>query len=302
MSVIRSFFLLAILLLAACSSEPEQPPVAPASGGKPALWVVTSNDSKGGTAWLFGTIHQLPPDTDWQGRVIDEAIRASDGLVIEVAGLDDTQAVSNVFADMGIRHGMPRLADRVSPALRTELSKAVAAASLPRHVLDNMETWAAALTLSSSMSVGLSLSQSAGVERVLEVRYSAEQKPVRSLETVEQQFGYFDGLPEAEQRAMLSAIIDDAEIRKDKYQKMLGAWISGDIESLLEDAEQGILASPLLRKKLVDDRNRAWAEAIAVMIDNKQRPFVAVGAGHLIGKTGVPELLAARGYTVKRIQ
>jgi uncharacterized protein len=301
MRMIRSFFLSICLLLAACSSEPE-PPITTSTQGKPALWQVTTKDGKSGTAWLFGTVHMLPPGADWQGQVLDGAIRASDGLVLEVTGLDDTQAVSSIFADMGIRHGLPRLADRIAPVLRAKLAQTVDVASVPPGVLDTMETWAAALTLSSSFGGELGLSKAAGVERVLQLRFTADEKPIQGLESVEQQFGYFDALPEKEQRMMLAAIVDGADDNRAKFQKMLDAWMVGDTGNLLTGANEGLLASALVRETLLDGRNQKWAEAIAMMVDDGKRPFVAVGAGHLVGKTGVHELLTAKGYIVKRIQ
>jgi uncharacterized protein len=302
MRMIRSFLFCVCLLLAACSSEPEQPPIVTIAKGKPALWQVTSKDNKGGTAWLFGTVHMLPPDTDWQGPVLDDAIRASNDLVLEVTGLDDMQAVSSIFADMGIRHGLPRLADRIDPVLRAKLAQTVDAASVPPGVLDTMETWAAALTLSSSFGSDMGLSKAAGVERILQLRYTADEKPIKGLESVDQQFGYFDTLPEKEQRIMLAAIVDGAKDNRAKFQKMLDAWMAGDIDNVLTGANEGLLASKLVRETLLDGRNQKCAEAIAMMVDDGKRPFVAVGAGHLVGKTGVHELLTAKGYIVKRIQ
>ena len=45
-----------------------------------------------------------------------------------------------------------------------------------------------------------------------------------------------------------------------------------------------------------------WVIRIADMIDKGERPFVAVGAGHVAGAGGVPALLAKMGYKVTRIQ
>ncbi|MEP7348807.1 MAG: TraB/GumN family protein [Sphingorhabdus sp.] len=302
MTVARFFAMLLLLLLAGCSSEGDQSQIVTEQSGKPALWKVTAKEGTGGTAWLFGTVHLLPEGTDWQGPLMDEAIRSSDGLVMEVTGLDDQRAVEGLFSAMGVNHDMPRLADRVGASERPGLDKAINAASVPVLTLDNMETWAAALTLSASISDGLGLSREAGVEQVLQHRYTADQKPVQGLETIQQQFSYFDTLPEKEQRAMLSVIVEGVGESRTKFQKMLDAWMAGDVDNLLTDANDGLLTSPLIRETLLDGRNRRWSDAIGKMIDRSERPFVAVGAGHMVGKGGMPELLSAKGYVVVRIQ
>ena len=49
-------------------------------------------------------------------------------------------------------------------------------------------------------------------------------------------------------------------------------------------------------------RNRAWAKRVAAMLREGKRPFVAVGAAHVVGAKGLPALLGADGFQLKRIQ
>ena len=67
-------------------------------------------------------------------------------------------------------------------------------------------------------------------------------------------------------------------------------------------ADAGMMGDPELREALMDGRNRAWVERIAAAIAAGSKPFVAVGAAHMLGAQGLPALLAERGYTVTRIQ
>jgi len=53
---------------------------------------------------------------------------------------------------------------------------------------------------------------------------------------------------------------------------------------------------------LLTARNRAWLPKIEQLLQSHEDPFVAVGAGHMLGEEGLPALLAERGYTVRRIQ
>ena len=53
--------------------------------------------------------------------------------------------------------------------------------------------------------------------------------------------------------------------------------------------------------KLLDDRNRAWIPQLEKSMSGKS-VFIAVGAGHLGGKSGVIRLLTAKGYKLKPIR
>jgi uncharacterized protein len=300
--VFRSAFAsLALLLISACSVQPDPAAIVSRIDGKPALWKVSAKDTGIGTAYLFGTVHVLPPKTKWQGPVLDGAIRDANGLVIEVTGLDDSAAVSQVFTNMGIAHGLPPLSSRVAPSLRAKLAAASDPVSGPPAMLDGLETWAAALTIGASSDGGLGLDTNSGVEHILQLRFNADSKPVSGLENVTQQFGYFDSLPEAEQRVILSAVVKDMDHSRADFQKLLDAWLRGDSDGLLA-TDDDMLASPKIRAVLLDERNRNWSAQIAAMIDQGSKPFVAVGAGHLAGPGGVPALLKAMGYKVERIQ
>jgi uncharacterized protein len=302
MTVIRTILASFMLLLAACSSKPVEQPVVSTIEGKPALWTISAKDGTGGTAYLFGTVHSLPPGTKWQTPVLDKAINDANGLVLEVTGLEDSDAVAGIFTAMGARHGLPKLSARVTPDLRGKLAIAADRVAGPAYLLDGMETWAAALTIGAATSGDLGLDTNAGVEHILQMRFTSDSKPVSGLETITVQFGYFDNLPEADQRLILSDIVMGADQTRASYQMMLDAWLRGDSESLLDTANAGILGSPHVRSVLLDVRNQLWADQIAYMVDKHQRPFVAVGAGHMAGIGGVPALLAAKGYKVVRIQ
>jgi uncharacterized protein YbaP (TraB family) len=210
--------------------------------------------------------------------------------------------VANIFAQMGISGGQPSLASRVDPALHKTLDALDEKVPGPRSILDHMESWAAALTLAGSMSTDLGLNQGSGVENILTLRFRAYDKPISGLETISEQFGYFDTLPEADQRKMLGAILRGANDNRADFEKLLATWMKGDADGLLQDQTDGILASPVVREALLDRRNRKWAVKIGNMIDKGQRPFVAVGAAHVAGPGGVPALMKAAGYRVQRIQ
>ena len=127
-------------------------------------------------------------------------------------------------------------------------------------------------------------------------------REVMGLETAEWQLAIFDRLPERNQRRMLVEILDDQEIRDALAERTTRAWLAGDLDAIIELSREGILTDPALERALNTDRNRAWTDAIVPLLEGGKRPFVAVGTFHMLGDRGLPALLAARGYRVRRVQ
>jgi uncharacterized protein YbaP (TraB family) len=52
---------------------------------------------------------------------------------------------------------------------------------------------------------------------------------------------------------------------------------------------------------LYNSRNLGMVDKIIAMLERGPTTFVAVGAGHLLGPTGVVELLQAKGYKLRKL-
>jgi uncharacterized protein YbaP (TraB family) len=59
---------------------------------------------------------------------------------------------------------------------------------------------------------------------------------------------------------------------------------------------------PALYEALLKRRNQAWAQALVAEMDRPGVELVAVGALHMAGEDGLPALMAARGFQVRRVQ
>lgn len=267
------------LALAACGETP-----VPA---KPALWEVTG--PKGEKAWLLGTIHALPRPAAWRSPIMDEALKGADRIVVEVTRID-----AEAFTEMARTPGQPPLASKVPPRLRARLAEQLKAAALDESRFSDLETWAAAMTLAQGSAKGLDPAN--GIDRA--VVALAGKRPVIELEGTRGQLAIFDRLPETEQRDLLAAVVADP----DQQDSPAEAWLKGDMAAIERETHSGLLTDPELRAALFTGRNRAWAEKIAAMLAGGQKPFVAVGAAHMASSDGLPALLAAKGFTVRRVQ
>ena len=304
MRIISSLLsLLAALLLGACNNAPDPVTLNTVKTGTPALWKVTgTRPGQTGTAYMFGTIHILPDDVQWRTPALEAAIADSDRLVIEVLGLEDTQSAGRIFSRLAISPGQEKLDVRIKPSLRDDLDRIIDAANIPKRSLNRMETWAAALSLASAQTKGLGLDSSGGVEKKLAAQFAEAGKPIEALETIEGQLGYFDRLPEAQQRQMLTSVVEESGDSQQAFEQLFNAWMTGDVDQIVTLTDTGILIDPKTREYLLVLRNQDWAEQLDKRLQKPGTSFIAVGAAHLAGPDAVQATLAERGYKIEKIQ
>ncbi|KPQ31499.1 MAG: hypothetical protein HLUCCX21_03455 [Porphyrobacter sp. HL-46] len=281
------------LALAGCSDAPGEE--AAGSPANPLLYEIASAD---GTVegWMLGTIHALPPGTDWQSAQIARVTDMADILVVEIAALDDRGAMAATFAELSTTPGLPPLDKRLPASLRPQLAEMLARSGMEIGDFTSTESWAAALMLAQIDAEG---DPEYGVDRALIREFPAEK--VRELEGARGQLSIFDRLPESEQRDMVAAVLAEASAAAESQDELRRAWLAGDEAALTKATTTGIMADPDLREALLVARNRRWDERIAALLEQPLRPLVAVGAAHLVGPDGLAAMLEARGYRVTRL-
>jgi uncharacterized protein YbaP (TraB family) len=264
----------AALALGACSlaSEPAAPP----------MWRVSDGDT---TVYLLGSMHVLPPGTDWRDAAVERAIGEADTLVLE----SDPGAKSE-FDTLAKAPGLPPLTERLAPERRGALDKAIARTGQPADAFDGYKDWGAAVMLDTGDAVDAGATAKDGVDAVLWGAFAGKRRV--ALEQPGAQVRALDILPPQLQRRMLDETLDGP-----RYETVLDAWSRGDLAALDKAS-----ASKELRPFLVTAANRRWAAWIAKRMGQKGKLLVAVGAGHLAGRESIVELLAAKGFKVERVQ
>ena len=294
MTALRFWPLLAAFALAGCDVFS---PKADWPEPSPALWEVSS--AEGHKAWLFGTVHVLPDGVEWDTETLASSLAAADLLIVEIANLGDGAAAQAAFEELAYTPGLGAFRGRQrtgwgSGERSAFDSKVDALIGTNRSVLQtDIEDWAAALQIASLVTEG---DPANGVDRAL----LASDKPRMGLETYASQFAIFDALSPADQQQFLDAVVFE-ESETDASTMNL-AWLTGNLAELESMSITGILADAEVREALLTARNQRWVGQIAPLIRAGREPFVAVGAAHMLSDEGLPALLAAQGFTVKRIQ
>ena len=266
------------------------------------FWEATAPD--GGKLFLLGSVHigdgrelALDPriETDWQ---------AADEIVVEL----DVTSLSPVDAVDAINHyGLLPAPQTLKQTVRADTYAQVAAymkrrdSSMDR--IDQMRPWMVALQVQDLEYNAVGLQPENGVDAVL-LRRAKGHKPIRSLETLDEQMSAFASLPDAVQETWLLGTIHESQALLDVTRDLLRSWEAGDetkLTSLLFPAQDSTAEQAAFFERIYWSRNQTMTDRLAGLAADGKSRFVVIGTGHLLGARGVPELLAQRGFRVSRV-
>lgn len=288
--------LLAVVQLAACATTP-----AAREPERLVFWRVARADGAGGTAHVLGSMH-LAKQTLALDPAIERALDESEAIALEVAPEDlAPQAVLELVVALGQLPPDRSLAELVSADTLRRLQKRVARSDVPFATWQRWEPWLVTLMLANDQLAEAGFRAEAGIEPQVGARAATQQKPTRGLETAREQIERFDGLPLATQELLLRDALKKSKRRSE--DTLESAWRRGDLDALAREifaSPKGVHAAAFF-EAVYFARNRSFAEDIAQLIEAGGRWFVAIGAGHMVGEEGIPQLLAARGYRVERV-
>ena len=299
---LRSLALACTFALAACSGgdAASDPPPSDnqTTNGQPGplLYEIANADGEI-EGWMLGTIHALPDGAQWRTPKIDQIIKDADAMVVEIASLEDRETIGRLFRQMATTPGLEPLPQRVNADLRQPLRDMIELSDFAPQDLDEMESWAAAISISR---VGATGRPRNGVDRFL--LYKFRGRTVYGFELPGEQLGIFDALAERDQRDLLEGTVREWMNAREKPGWLTEAWLNGDVETLERATTIGIMADPELREALLTARNDRWMPTLLSKLETTDRLFVAVGTGHIVGPDGLPALLKENGFTVRRME
>lgn len=266
----------------------------------PAIWRVQGAH---GTVYLFGSIHVMRPNVDWQTAKVKSAFAASDVLYVEVANLDDSSAALPVAMQLGMDAEHP-LSTKIPKDDVALLDKAAKSMGLPgEQVFERMQPWLASMTLSVMPMLKDGYAPKSGIDVTLLAEAKDAGKTVKGFETMAQQIHLLADLPQAEQVKMLHRDLTETDKAAAEMNEMVAAWEKGDVDTIakLENSELE-QKDPAAYQRLVVERNQRWASTLDGVLKDPATGtvFVAVGAAHLAGPDSVIEMLEKDGWKVER--
>jgi hypothetical protein len=263
------------------------------------LWKIQSGSA---TVYLLGSIHFLKKEVYPLNEAIENAYESSDTLVVEanineIDKLDLTKFTSRAFYQ-----GDDHIEKHVSPETYRSIKKESETLGLPVELIRMQKPWFLALALQAMELVKLGYDPRYGVD----VHFLAKargKKRILELESLEEQINLLSGFSDREQEFFLLYTLKNLRSMDGQVEALVRAWASGDaqaIDSILtESALQDRAIAPIFGK-LFDERNLKMCSRIESYLNSTGSTFVIVGAGHLVGKRGIIELIKGKGYLVEQ--
>lgn len=265
--------------------------------GKHFLWKVEA--PSGAVAYLLGSLHVLAADSYPLPAPIEKAFSESRTLVEEV----DLDEMSEPMAMMGaltkamLTNG-ETLDKIIAPGTYAELKKRAETLGLPMAALDRMKPWLVAVTLMAPTLQSAGFKPEYGVDRHFFDRAKEKGLKRQALETLAYQLDRFDSMPLPVQEALLKATIEDLDTQVNDVKQMVRSWSAGDLAAVEKLTLTSFKDSPELYKRLLVERNVNWVPHVEKCLADNAGCFIVVGAAHLVGRDGLPALLARKGLKV----
>ncbi len=273
----------------------------PVAADGPALWSIKDNDTK---IYLFGTIHVLKPDTQWQNDSLMAKFSSSNKIITELSPEQMNPAlIGPIVMQLGMYGADDSLKNHIDAEDYAIVEKSLVALGMPPQAVERFKPWMATITLMQYSLMQAGFNPESGVEMVLTKLGKAEGKSFIGLETAAEQMGFFANMEDDKQKAFLKSTINDMPEAEQQINDMLAAWLVGDMEKLDALMNEGMKEYPGLSELLIASRNKRWIKQIGTLLTEESGTlFLAVGAGHMPGEDGVINLLKKAGYEVTRVE
>lgn len=254
------------------------------------FWSISRNGKPAG--YLLGTIHSEDPRVLDFSEAFTEVLASNQVFAMEM--VPDLPTLQQLTGFMQYQDGTT-LESRIGAERFAKLRSALAEYRVPQDWIAVMKVWAAMMTLSvPPPETGFFMDFS------LSLRAAGAGLRVVGLENLEQQLAFLEDMPMEQQLILLDQALAEYEKVAELHQQMVSSYLNGDLQALSSQSveqlgELGEEAKQYFLYQGVELRNLRMLDSLVPVLET-DRVFVAVGALHLPGKTGLIQLLRNRGY------
>ena len=274
------------------------------------MWVVRDEDS---TIYITGTVHLLRDEHVWTSPKLEAAFAASSELWLELAEIGDETALATKLAPLMDKYRAyvgPKLSWRLTREEFEAFLEQLRQSGAPPEALaraESMQPWMAGLALGRDQFTGGVYKSRNGIDEAFARMARSRGMPVRGMEDLDVQIALAASGSSREHLAVLRNLLRAPDALKDRSVRIadvaFGGWVRGEThgaEALVVMQNLAAAATGLSYDAMFKDRNEAWAGVVEEMLAGAGVSFIAVGAGHLLGKDSLQERLKLRGIKSER--
>ncbi len=273
----------------------------------PLLWKVTSRKSKK-PSWLMGTMHVTDTRIATLSPSVEEKVKSARVVVLELKEVANKQQLARKIKSFTSVMNMPQ-GKTVWDVIPDDQEKAIrsnpAIAMMVPAQIERLQPWVLAQSLSAPFCEQLRQPFKPALDEVLARRALAADVPVYGLEEVAEQVRVMSSVSMKEQVESLFAAVNRKTSAEDMYITMVEMYLNRQVSALMplsarlpeERNEHLEKTNAKFMTALLDKRNVVMARRARQYLD-KGNAFIAVGALHLPGETGLVQLLRKAGYKV----
>jgi len=257
------------------------------------LWEIRGNGLKE-SAWIYGTMHvrdsrvfQLPEG--WQEKLIQ-----SKRLILEL-NPTETPDPSRMM-DLMSAPKDSTLEVLLKPEEKELVEKWTSdSLHLPWTMVNQLKPF---FLMAMIQERQMSKDMPQALDLWLAERAQEWKVPVLGLESLEKQMAAINSLSLQAQSNMLVELLQtNTQESEEEEEGLMQAYLKGNLNELAALANQWE-TDPLFKKEIIDSRNDKMSDRISLTLQDSGSAFIAVGALHLPGPTGIIQQLRTKGYTV----
>jgi len=261
------------------------------------LWRVVGPE--GTTSYLFGTYHLMPGDLVDESEPLTSALATCELFYGELV-LADANPTQMLLQMQMQGQTLKGLLGQDFGAADSIFTRTV---GISLKILKTLRPLAVQLILLSKLAPqaeALAADPTAGLDGYLQKVAQEQEIEVRGLETQQEQLNLLSAsIPLEEEAAQLREMLFNTDSVRQVMQQVSSCYREEDLGCLAALLNDGGL-SPEQTKALLEDRNRSWFVTLLPLLQ-RQPAFIAVGAGHLVGKKGLIALFREAGFTVSPV-
>ncbi len=252
------------------------------------LWKISGKDLNK-DSYLLGTIHMICEENYTEFKKIENVSSKVDQVILEINMHDP--AIAQQAQALAMTPD-PNFVAQMTTDERRFIDSALTANQLSMEMFDIVSpaTVVSLLTLKSFACSDLTKVRS--IEQ--EVLKLNANKPVFELETLEFQMNVLNKLATP---SYFQQYFKNYEDQMKLTKQLVEYYNNEDLEGLMTMFTNEKYMTKDQFKLMLTDRNNRWAKDLPSKIKDTST-LIAVGAGHLVGETGIIQLLRNEGYDV----